>query len=523
MLIRHENVAPPQGVTRDAASCRWAGLLLAGLILGAFLLRCIRLFSDPVWIDEAASIGIGSLPWSVLFGDMARVEASPPGYYALAKLVGMVAGQEGAPLRLVSAAAAALAILPVWIFCREAFGPRAAWLAAVIIALHALLYRMSQDGRTYAVLFFIFCCALLAAWRLTQAAWRGEKGVLPIIALGLCQGAMLWLHHTAAIANLSLNVFVVSLIVATRQGLGRGLVMLFAADLVGLVIGGPPIWWALHHAMEGAFVTRWIAPPTLEDTVLIYTRGLVAPFQSPLSALTGLLSIAGVAIGLFARRRSGWPARMALVALLATAAILFPVLSQSWPVMLERTVLFMLAPLAASIAAGLALLPRRAFLGSAMLLAGLHAFGIYGYLDWPAHKERWDNAALLLQAQAGPNDRIVVTDSVFAAISLRMAADVRGGLTAPILVVPATSPLEQLSAELLDPAGDTQLPELCGRLRGAATVWLVARPVPDIVENDLGFSTWEPVRRLFRAAGGERLYDSSLITVQIERWRVPGC
>jgi len=523
MLTRDETVAPVPAAAHLAVSRLRTGLLLAGLILATFLLKCIRLVEDPVWIDEAASIGIGSLPWSVLFGEMARVEASPPGYYAIAKVVGLVAGQEGAPLRLLSAAAAALSILPLWIFCREAFGARAAWLAALIIALHGLLFRLSQDGRTYAVLFFVFTCALLAAWRLAQAARRGEAGVLPVLALGLCQGAMLWLHHTAGIANLALNVFVLVYLLAARGAVLRGLVLLALADLVGLLVGGAPILWALHHATEGAFVTRWIAPPDLMDIAMIYARGLVAPFQSPVSGITALLSAGAVLFGLVTLRRPGWATRAALAGLLGTAGILFPVVSQAWPVMLERTVLFMAAPLAASIAAGLALLPRRAFFGTAALMVGLHAYGIAAYLNWPDHKERWDEAAVLLQASAGPDDRIVVTDSVFAAMSLRMAAAERGGLTAPLIVVPATSPLEQLSARLLDPAGDVQVAELCQRLHGAGSVWLVARPVPDIVEDDPGFSTWGPVIRVFRAAGGEKIADGSLPTVQIERWRVPGC
>ncbi len=523
-MFARNDAAPSLAESAAHTSSRlWVALLLAGLILLAFLLHCWRLFDDPVWIDEAASLGLGSLPWSVVFGEMARIEASPPGYYAVAKLVGIVCGPGVEPLRLLSAAAASLAILPLWIFCREALGARAAWLAAVIIALHATLFRMAQDGRTYALLFLVFCCALLAAWRLTEAARQGRRGLGPVVALGLCQGGMLWLHHTAGIANLALNVFVLARMLAARQGIGRGIALLAVADLLGLLAGAAPIWWAAQHAMEGAFVTRWIAPPDFEETVLIYIRGLVAPFQSPVSVVTGLLSIMGVLLGLLALRDSGWPARFALVALLGTAAILFPVLSQSWPVMLERTVLFMAAPLAASIAAGLALLPRPAFLGAAAMLAGLHAYGIAGYLRWPEHKERWDNAAVLLQASAGPNDRIVVTESVFAAISLRMAAEVRGGLTAPILVVPAASPLEQRSAELLDPEGNTPLAALCSRLSGAASVWLVARPIPDVVAEDAGFSSWGAVRQRLRSAGGGRVEDRSLPTVLIERWRVRNC
>ena len=67
------------------------------------------------------------------------------------------------------------------------------------LALHALLFRMAQDGRTYALLFLLFSCALLAAWRLAQAAQRGQGGIGAILALGLCQGGMLWLHTPPAL------------------------------------------------------------------------------------------------------------------------------------------------------------------------------------------------------------------------------------------------------------------------------------------------------------------------------------
>jgi hypothetical protein len=498
-------------------------LLLGALVIAAFAIRCIGIGRDAVWIDEAASIGIGTLPWSVLFGEMARIEASPPGYYAIAKLVGLVAGPEGLPLRLLSAAAAALALVPLWLFCRDSLGARVAWTAALAVALHATLFRLSQDGRTYTILFLLFCCALLAAWHLLEAARRGIGAAGPVIALGLCQGAMLWLHSTAAIANVSLNVFILAALLAARQGLGRGIALLALADIAALLVAAAPIWWALRHASEGAFVTRWIAPPGLVEAALIYARGLVAPFQSPVSAVTALLTIAGVVGGTLAPRRPGWPVRFGLFAMLAAAGILFPLISQSWPVMLDRTVLFLAAPLATSVAAGVALLPRPAFLAGAALFVALHGFGVVRYLDWPIHKEQWREAAALLRAEAGPDDRIIVTDSVFAAISLRMAATEGGGLAPPVILVPAESPLESRSATLLDPAADTTVESLCARLRGAGSVWLVARPVPGIVEDDPGFSSWNAVLAVLRGAGGERIEDRSLPTLRIERWRVPGC
>lgn len=523
MLSRNGTASPGVVLPAARAAVTRQHLMLAALVLGAFLLRCHRLFADPVWIDEAASIGIGTLPWSVVFGEMARIEASPPGYYAIAKLAGLVAGPQVEPLRLLSAAAAALSVVPVWLLCRSAFGLRAAWLAAGILALHATLLRLAQDGRTYTVLFLVFCCALLAAWRLVEAARRGEGGLGALLALGFCQGVMLWLHHTAGIANLGLNVFVVVALLGGRQGLGRGLALLAGADLLGLLAGGPPILWAASHAVEGAFVTRWIAPPTWEEALLIYARALVAPFQSPVSEVTGLVSAAAVAAGMLARRRPGWPERLGLFALLAFAALAFPLVSQHWPVMLDRTVLFMAAPLAASIAAGLVLLGTRTFALAAAVLLGLHAYGAAGWFGLPVHKEEWHRVAATLRERHRPGDRIVVADSVFAAISLRMRFEADGERPPPMLVVPAISPLETRSAALLAPEASVTVEGLCARLRGAGSVWLIARPPPPVVQDDPGFSTWEPVRAVLRRAGGTLAERLGPPTVDVERWVVPRC
>lgn len=149
---------------------------------------------------------------------MARIEASPPGYHAIAKILGDIAGPGPVPLWLVSTLAASVAVVPVWLFCRSAFGLRAAWLAAVLVTLNAALLRLSQDGRAYAVLFLLFCCALLAAWRLVEAARDGRTGPVAVMGLGVAQGAMLWLHRTAAIGNLGLNAFVLAALLAGRAG-----------------------------------------------------------------------------------------------------------------------------------------------------------------------------------------------------------------------------------------------------------------------------------------------------------------
>jgi hypothetical protein len=504
--------APQAGRARGA----W---WLAALVLAAFAIRLPDLFWPSAWIDESASIGVGLLPWSVVLGEMARIEASPPGYYAVAKLLGAAFGPGPVPLRLVSALAAAAAIVPVWLFCRAAFGPRAAWLAAVLVALNAALLRMSQDGRAYALLFLLFCCALLAAWRLVEAARDGRAGFGAVAGLGVAQGAMLWLHHTAAIGNLGLNAFVLAALLAGRAGVARGLLLLACADAIGVLVGGAPILWALGHAAGGEFVMGWLQPPGLPEAARIYVHGVVAPFHAPVSLVTIVASAAALAGGALAWRRPGWPGRVALAVLLGVCGVLFPLLSQAWPMMMERTVLFLVAPLSAGIAAGAALLPRAGFAAAAALFVGLHAHGVLALRHWPAEKEQWREMVAELRARMAPGDRVVVTDSVFALVSLRLA----GGQGLDALVLPATSRLEARAAVLVAPEAATDAADVCARLRGAGTAWIVTRPPPEVVAEHPHYASLPMLRDSLRAAGGAQALQMPVGTLRLEAWRAPGC
>src|ERR1700712_3331430 len=71
-----------------------------GLILGlALALRLLHLDVDSLWADEVATLGFAELPWSELFGPIARLDPTPPTYYALIKAWTSVAGTSDFALR----------------------------------------------------------------------------------------------------------------------------------------------------------------------------------------------------------------------------------------------------------------------------------------------------------------------------------------------------------------------------------------------------------------------------------------
>jgi hypothetical protein len=118
-----------------------------------------------------------------------------------------------------------------------------------------------------------------------------------------------------------------------------------------------------------------------------------------------------------------------------------------------------------------------------------------------------------LRERHRPGEAIVVTDSVFGAISLCRRFEAEGERPPPLLVVPALSLLETRSAALLAPEARVTGEGLSDRLRGVGAVWPIARPPPPAVRDARraakpavgGHGTLDRVRVLTRGAAAPAL------------------
>jgi len=167
--------APPgrtEGLAGSAPGVWGIGTVtLGGCLLLALALRLHRLAAPSPWVDEIASWTFARLAWSDLLGPVAHVETNPPGYYALLKLVIGAAGPGEAVMRLPSAIAGALAVVPVALVGRRTGGPLAGLFAGGLVAVSAMQIHHSQEARGYALLFLALATALwLAGPMLDRAA-----------------------------------------------------------------------------------------------------------------------------------------------------------------------------------------------------------------------------------------------------------------------------------------------------------------------------------------------------------------
>lgn len=499
----------------------WCGVIaLCGV---AFLVRLYRIDHDPAWFDEAATIGIAMLNFSDLFGEMARLESSPAGYYVIAKLWGSVFGLDPLPLRLLSAIAGALSIIPIWLVARDIGGHRAAWLAAGMLALAATHIRLSQDARTYAPLFLPVSVAVLITVRLGLQRAMDRMALRYVVLLGLAQGGMLWLHSTVPFILLGLNACL--FVTASRSSLGfrNATILVIAVNVITGLVGLLPLIHAVSHLLQPQFVDRWIDEPDILDALQLYGRTLIAPFLNWGSYGSGIVYAALLAFASFTALRRRQPALSGLLAMLVVSGSALPLVSNFVPVLLDRTVMFLLAPLLVVVSAATANLPKPAFMAVGGILLTLQAIGTVNYQSLAIRKEQWPAVAAALHGRVGSDSVIVVTEGAFAAIALQIPMQELGD--APrIIVAPPTAVMEQFAAARLVKVPLLNPSDLCSVLGGATEVWVITRGLPENVAEDPGYSSRPGIVQALRAAGATRSPTTEDVDhFTVDRWTQPRC
>ena len=154
------------------------------LVLLVMLAAALRLYA---WSRSAAIFDDGPvflyLAEAILEGDFAAVVRHPyhPGYpLAIAGVASLGVALEFAGV-LVSVLAGALTVAVGWAFVREMFDEGAAWIAAVLFAIHPPSVVFSSDVQSEALYVMLFLSSAAAAWcglRDARVSWAAVAGLL---------------------------------------------------------------------------------------------------------------------------------------------------------------------------------------------------------------------------------------------------------------------------------------------------------------------------------------------------------
>ena len=163
----------------------WA--VAAAAAAAAIVLRFVA--PSPLWLDEALSVNIASLPLDEAVQAL-RHDGHPLLYYGLLGAWMDLVGSSDAAVRSLSALASLGAAAAVWAATRRRFGPDAARFGAVLALTSPFAVRYGSEARMYAL------AMLLAAlgWWLTETA-LDEPRRWRLAALAATVAAGLYTHY----------------------------------------------------------------------------------------------------------------------------------------------------------------------------------------------------------------------------------------------------------------------------------------------------------------------------------------
>jgi 4-amino-4-deoxy-L-arabinose transferase-like glycosyltransferase len=390
---------------KSAGQARWdlgAAALVVGLVLGA-LTRFWHLDAASLFTDEAYTFAIASLPVPALLETLARSDYHPPLFYLRTHALLHVVHLPLWDYRYFCAPFGLLTILATWGAARRMFGPVAAAVAAIVVALSPALIVYDRIYRMYApfvalatVSWWLLVSAQPAQGRRRTALWAfyALTAVLLVYThyLGIlvlaCQALYALANWSRARAAFIAYALVLAAYVPWLPQMRRQLA------LGGLAVGRPGLDAGLAHSVSGAFAMGipgsmlawaggdWLA---LGIVLVLAVAGAWLGRRTALPFWLGTLAVA-VVLSVAASRNLAYFSRYLLVDI-PPVAIAFGVIIQT-------------------LAASRARLAAAAVATACVALLGIGATNVlvdpyYQFPDWYAV-----NAAML--AAEKPDDAIVL-------------------------------------------------------------------------------------------------------------------
>jgi 4-amino-4-deoxy-L-arabinose transferase-like glycosyltransferase len=216
----------------------WLGIVLAVALLFRLLRfeRVAVLFNDgPVFLALAERFRAGDVAGALAHPFHPLYPAAIAAAHALLGPLGVSLERSAA---IVSALAGTAAVLALWTFARSAFGPRAALVAAALLAVHAGAVETSGDVQSEALYLALFLAALAALW---HALDRGRLGAA--LAAGAFSG-LAYLTRPEGLGVAALGAGLAGFGLVTGRWPGRRRVAVAAAAAVAAaLVAAPYVGW----------------------------------------------------------------------------------------------------------------------------------------------------------------------------------------------------------------------------------------------------------------------------------------
>ncbi|MBS1879466.1 MAG: glycosyltransferase family 39 protein [Actinobacteria bacterium] len=391
---------PLQSIAEAARSRSRAFWIVAGLTLGAALLRFVTLGDQSYHHDEVVTAS------RVLDGSFGHAmdavgysESTPPLYYALAWVWTQATGTGEWGLRSLSALAGVLTVPVAYLVAAELRGRRAGLWAAALVAFNPMLLWYSQEARAYALLVLFAALSLLWCIRAGRSGRRRD-----FLWWGLWSGLALATHYFAIFPLVAELVYLLRRRGRATLG-GVGIVAAFSLALLPLAyeqmssgraewIGGLSLGHRLWES-AGTFVTG-------ETAAIIGEAERPGLAIFPLAMCAAAFALLLWRGGREERRAAALPFAVGACAIVIPVAV--AIVSPSKDYVLARNLIPALVPLLVVVAIALSLPEARrlgAIVGTALLVYSL-GFCLAASTAPSLQRPDWSAVAADLGEPTGP-------------------------------------------------------------------------------------------------------------------------
>jgi mannosyltransferase len=445
---------------------RFEAVALAFIIIFCIVLRIYHLGAASLWSDE-----IFSRYYADLFGlhyvlsDGLSKETNPPTYYLL--LQGWIAlwGSSEAALRSLSLLASTLCVPATYLLGRELGSKPRALAGALLCALCPMSVYFSQEARAYALLMLAASVALWAA-AVLQRDWRSSKAVWwYLLSATLC----LYLHVIGLLFVAACTGAVWFSLLSEGVSAKRARSKWLALNGIVLLFGLP--YYRHVFAASQTGVINYVPPAGIHQLVYCLSQlvaGIVTPYPWPAFLLAVAVFIA-LTVSLWLNPPSS-RASITLIGIPCLFLALVLVLSIRRPILLPRTLIFMVVPLCVLGGRQVLVTGRTRF---AVLLSLVAAFGTGLFFQGTASnsdKEPWRDISRSLAPQLSHADLVVLSPISNPEVLLYYAPQVKNvrlwdaGLPPTIM---------RAAAEKLHMATITE-PEMVQAIQSGKNVWVLS-------------------------------------------------
>ncbi len=349
------------------------------LVLLALMFRVPTVASRPLWYDEAFAVLFSSKGLPAMLTGTVNSDVHPLLYYALLSAWMRMLGESPQAVRGLSVVLGLGIVLMGYGIGRRLLSPTQALASGVLLACLPFQVHYAQEGRMYALLAFLLLGATLAYVLGVQ-----RRRLAPWLLFALLAAASLYTHNLAVLYLVSLAMTAVFL--RSR----RAILLTLGASLLAILLFSP--WLALVPG-QLRFIGKgyWINVPGPADvvrTTLLYVGGLPVPEAFlPLLLFFVLLVLAFALLRTLRAahaRLPGWKVGGWLLYMSAAPVVLMYLVSQWFPIYLDRAMLPSGAMLALWLAwafgqpEGSRLLRRTA----ALCLVGAVVLGLWGFYTY---------------------------------------------------------------------------------------------------------------------------------------------